>query len=123
MSRLSLDELFAMATARDISQCDEPLLDKRASEILQSVKKCISDDSQVQGNGAPGLSLGKEIFTIEEAADFLCVSLKDLEKEFPSLPVFSVGGRIRIRKSQLVKWIEEQERLMRSHRVLSLVNE
>ena len=103
-----------------IENLDEPeLSNERAEALLLSVKKkterSATSDTHLQHN--------PEVLTMEEAAAFLRVSIEDLEKEFHTLPVFSIGGRMRIRRSQLIEWIEERERMIRGHRVLSLINE
>lgn len=131
-----------------IANLDEPeLSNERAEELLLSVKKSAarsadsvtSDGSNISGSSDFSVSSGNsrrasfqkdshlqarpEVLTMEEAAAFLRVSIEDLEKEFNTLPVFSIGGRMRIRRSQLTEWIEERERMIRGHRVLSLINE
>jgi hypothetical protein len=51
-----------------------------------------------------------EVLTIEEAAQFLRVSPDDLDDVMPELPVFEVGGQIRVRRSKMIQWIEKRER-------------
>lgn len=63
-----------------------------------------------------------EVMTIEEVAAFLRVEPDDLDVELDTLPAFEIGGRLRVRRSRLLEWIEERERKARSRRILSLVH-
>lgn len=51
-----------------------------------------------------------EIMTLREVAQFLRISLEELEEGLDELPAFELGGQIRIRRERLLAWIEQQER-------------
>lgn len=78
-----------------------PRLEPRAGAVLET-RRVLS--REVRGGGAP------EIMTLEEVADFLRVSVDDLEDVASELPAFELGGRIRVRRSRLIEWIEKRER-------------
>jgi len=99
---------------------DSELGDDRADQLLGAVKSKVAYKTAKE---EPAPVTNNEIMTMEEAAAFFRVTIEELEDEFQTLPVFSIGGQVRIRRSQLLKWIEDRERMMRGHRVLSLVNE
>jgi hypothetical protein len=51
-----------------------------------------------------------EIMTLDEVADFLKIPADDLELFVHELPAFELAGHIRVRRSQLMEWIERRER-------------
>ncbi|MBH24955.1 MAG: hypothetical protein CMH57_10970 [Myxococcales bacterium] len=51
-----------------------------------------------------------EILTMDEVATLLRVSLDELEAELEHLPVFEFAGQLRMRRSQLFRWIEAREK-------------
>jgi helix-turn-helix protein len=51
-----------------------------------------------------------EVMTLDEVAAFLRVSADQLGDLAAELPAFELGGRIRVRRERLVKWIEVRER-------------
>lgn len=51
-----------------------------------------------------------EVMTLEEAAEFLRIAPRELDVAAWGLPVFEIGGRLRVRRSRLVQWIERRER-------------
>jgi len=54
-----------------------------------------------------------EIMTLKEAAAFLRVSLDEIGELLETLPAFELAGQVRIRRTRLVAWIEERERVYR----------
>lgn len=50
-----------------------------------------------------------EILTLREAAAFLRISEEDLQDLLDELPVFELGGQLRIRAQRLRQWIEQRE--------------
>jgi len=50
-----------------------------------------------------------EIMTLSEVADYLRLSRDELEDLTPALPVFVLGGQIRVRRAALMRWIEDRE--------------
>jgi hypothetical protein len=50
-----------------------------------------------------------EIMTLDEAAAFLRVDTDELDAEEWRLPVFEIGGRLRVRRTRLVEWIKNRE--------------
>jgi len=71
-------------------------------EALLETRRALS--REVRGRGDP------EIMTLEEAAGFLRVSATELDVEDWGLPVFEIGGRLRVRRTRLIEWIENRER-------------
>jgi hypothetical protein len=51
-----------------------------------------------------------EILTLAEVADYLRVSVEDIERGGEGLPFFELAGRLRIRRAALLAWIEDRER-------------
>ena len=51
-----------------------------------------------------------EIMTLDEVAEFLRVSVDDLEEVATDLPAFEIGGQVRVRRSKLVQWVEARAR-------------
>jgi anti-sigma factor RsiW len=58
-------------------------------------------------------AFGHEVMTLAEVAAFLRVPQDDLETLAAELPAFELAGRIRVRRTKLLEWIEERERLHR----------
>ena len=112
----TIKELLSHFAKNDAAELGE----NRAVELLAQVKSRVANDAAKEEAASTKVN---EVMTMEEAAAFLFVSVEDLEDEFQTLPVFSIGGQVRIRRSQLLQWIKERERMMRGHRILSLVNE
>ena len=52
-----------------------------------------------------------EVMTLEEVAEFLRVELDDLRDVVSQLPAFEVGGRIRVRRENLIEWVARRERV------------
>ena len=92
------------------------LADTKAFSVLENIKSQVASEKEMAATD-------HEILTMEEAAAFLRVSPRDLEEEFDTLPVFMIGNKLRVRRSQLLLWVEERERKTRGRRLFSLVNE
>ena len=75
----------------------------------------IKRESDVPEEGLPDC----EVLTIEEVAAFLRVDPDELEDDLVSMPVFEIGGRLRMRKSKLLEWMEERERRSLARRLLA----
>ncbi len=87
-----------------------------AKDILGNIKAQIACEEALAATK-------HDIMTVEEAAAYLRVTPRELEEEFDTLPVFTIGGQLRIRRSRLLTWVEERERKTRGRRLFSLVNE
>jgi hypothetical protein len=51
-----------------------------------------------------------EVLTLDEVAAFLRIEPEELGPYVEQLPAFELGGRIRVRRSRLLEWIEQRER-------------
>ena len=51
-----------------------------------------------------------EVMTLDDVAEFLRISLDELEEVVLELPAFELAGQLRVRRSKLVEWIEARER-------------
>ena len=60
--------------------------------------------AELRGSGGP------EVMTLEEVAEFLRVSMEEMERMAGELPAFELAGRIRVRRARLLEWVEERER-------------
>jgi len=56
------------------------------------------------------LRAAPEVMTLGEVAEFLRVSLDDLGEIVAELPAFELAGRVRVRRTKLIEWIEKRER-------------
>lgn len=54
-----------------------------------------------------------ELMTLDEAAQFLRISLDELEEVVLELPAFEVAGQLRVRRAKLLEWVEARERSYR----------
>ena len=50
-----------------------------------------------------------EVLTLAEVARYLRVALDDLDQVATDIPAFEVAGQIRVRRTELVKWIARRE--------------
>lgn len=73
-----------------------------SAAALLAARRALSE--LVRGPRAP------EIMTLEEVAQFLRVTVDDLTEVAAELPAFEIAGRIRVRRSRLIEWIEQRER-------------
>ena len=113
--RRKLEEFECLTTLCRNDQRPE-LGETRAFDVLSAVKNEVRSERE--------LALGtNEIMTLEEVAAYLQVALDDLEVELETLPVFDIGGKLRVRRCRLTEWIEERERRARSRRALSLIHQ
>jgi transcriptional regulator with XRE-family HTH domain len=78
-----------------------PRMEPPAGAVLNT-RRLLS--RRVRGADAP------EIMTLDEVAEFLRISLDELEEVVLELPVFELAGQLRVRRSKLTEWIEERER-------------
>lgn len=53
----------------------------------------------------------REIMTLDEVASFLRLTPAQADEVLCDLPAFELAGQIRVRRSQLIEWIQQQERL------------
>jgi hypothetical protein len=51
--------------------------------------------------------------TLDEVAEFLRISLDELEEVVTELPAFEVAGQLRVRRARLLEWVEARERAYR----------
>jgi len=90
----------------DIREADSLMTGLRREEpsasALLETRRALA--REVRGRGGP------EIMTLDEAAEFLRVDPRELDVEVWGLPVFEIGGRLRVRRARLVAWIEDRER-------------
>ncbi|MHC5056602.1 MAG: anti-sigma factor [Planctomycetota bacterium] len=92
-----LDDLREADTVMTGLRREEP----SAAAVLET-RRALS--REVRGCGEP------EIMTLDEAAEFLRVDARELDIQEWGLPVFEIGGRLRVRRARLVEWIEQRER-------------
>ena len=59
--------------------------------------------AQVRGAHAP------ELMTLDEVAEFLRITLDNLEEIVLELPAFELAGQLRVRRSKLLEWVEARE--------------
>lgn len=85
-----------------------------ASQVLARVRTALAADDAA-GQPVPEQEV-PEVMTLEDAARFLRVPLEDLTSELDSLPVFEIGGHLRLRRERLLEWIAERERRQRGER-------
>ena len=78
-----------------------PRLEPPASTVINT-RRVLSQ--QVRGVHAP------ELMTLDEVAEFLRISLDELEEIVLELPAFELAGQLRVRRSKLTEWIECRER-------------
>jgi len=78
-----------------------PRLQPSASAVLKT-RRLLS--REVRGGAEP------EIMTLDEVAEFLRISLDELEEVVLELPAFELAGQLRVRRGRLLEWIEARER-------------
>ena len=115
-----LDDARSAAVKEHVSTCDYCRRRLRALEALDATLGRLravepppsavlharrSIAQLVRGPGA------REIMTLPEVADFLRVSTEELEGVASELPAFELGGQVRVRRSKLIEWIEQRERV------------
>jgi len=54
-----------------------------------------------------------ELMRLDEVAEFLRISLDELEEVVAELPAFEVAGQLRVRRAKLLEWVEARERSYR----------
>lgn len=74
---------------------------KPKTEAVLKVRRAISQ--QIRGANA------SEIMTLDEVAAFLRISSDDMAEIAEELPAFELAGNIRVRRTKLIEWIEQQE--------------
>ena len=91
----------------------------RAQAILQNIKRASTPPRT--SKTAPETS--SEIMTMDEVASFLHVDREDLDGELldGGLPVFEFAGRLRMRRTRLLAWIEEREKQREQRRLFTIV--
>jgi len=77
-----------------------PRAEPPAAALLRT-RRLLSDETR--GTRAP------EIMTLDEVAEFLRISLDDLEEIVLELPAFELAGQLRVRRARLIEWVEERE--------------
>ncbi|MHC4250636.1 MAG: anti-sigma factor, partial [Planctomycetota bacterium] len=95
--RRRLDDLREADSAMAGLRREEP----SAGAVLET-RRALS--REVRGRSEP------DIMTLEEAAEYLRVDSRELNVEEWGLPVFEIGGRLRVRRARLVEWVENRER-------------
>jgi anti-sigma factor RsiW len=73
-----------------------------AERLLEAIKAEVAAEAALA-------TVEHEIMTFDEVAAYLRVAPDELEAELSTLPFFELGGRLRIRRSRLVAWVEERE--------------
>ena len=87
--------------------CAEP-----SSGGLLSVRRALS--AEVRAHTAV-----PDILTLDEVAAFLRVTPDELHDVAADLPAFELAGRIRVRRSQLLTWVERREKDYMRHSIAS----
>jgi hypothetical protein len=80
-----------------------PLPSSTASRILDTIEARARAQEQAQP--------AREIMTLDEAVSYLRLSPTQAEEILNDLPAFELAGQIRIRRSRLIEWVEQQERI------------
>ena len=79
--------------------------------LIRSLKKELQNSRSDEVDGSPPPL--PEILTLDEVAAYLRIEIDDLEDEIATMPVFELGGRIRMRRSALLEWINDKEQRAR----------
>lgn len=58
---------------------------------------------------AEATSAWPDVMTLDEVARYLRIALDDLDRFASDLPAFEVAGQVRVRRTELVKWISRRE--------------
>lgn len=69
---------------------------------LLNTRRALSQ--HVRGSGT------RAVMTLDEVADYLRISLDELEEIVLELPVFELAGQLRVRRAKLDQWLEARER-------------
>jgi len=94
--RHRLDALASLDRALDAL----PRLEPPAATLLRT-RKALAQE--LRGSRPP------ELMTLCEAAEFLRISLDELEEIVLELPAFELAGQLRVRRARLLEWIEARE--------------
>lgn len=88
---------------------DKPLYSLTVGEYIELHKSLLKDLHQSQPNDNPAL---KELLTIEEAAEFLHMSVATLYTFNcrRRIPFIKVSGKVFYRRSSLLEWLDSGER-------------
>ena len=86
-----------------------------SADTLLRVRRALGPE--VRGSAAP------EVMSLEQAADYLQVSVENMEEALWDLPVFEVAGQVRMRRSKLIEWMERRERQYARERASSEVTQ
>lgn len=92
---------LAALRAADAALAVLPRLEPPAGALLRT-RRLLAE--AVRGQAEP------EIMTLDDVAGFLRISLDDLEEMVLDLPAFELAGRLRVRRSRLLGWIQARER-------------
>jgi len=98
------------------AECGERLADIREGDSILKGLRREEPSAEAILNTRRALSRAvrgareSEIMTLAEVAEFLRVSESELDVGDWGLPVFEIGGRLRVRRARLVEWIEQRER-------------
>lgn len=95
-------EDFAALTALAAAEAATAPPDLGAERLLAAIKAEVAAEAALA-------TVEHEIMTFDEVAAYLRVAPDELETELSTLPFFELGGRLRIRRSLLMAWIEERE--------------
>lgn len=78
-----------------------PRHEPSAGAVLQAHRAL---SAEVRGRREP------ELMTLDEVAEFLRITLDELEEIVLELPCFELAGQLRVRRSRLIEWVESRER-------------
>jgi len=81
----------------------------RALRPVRPPASAILATRRALGEAADGAG-GAEIMTLDEVGEYLRVTPKQLGEVVGELPAFELAGRIRVRRTKLIEWIEQRER-------------
>lgn len=93
--------LLALLDAADAQLAALPRMQPSADALL-TTRRALSEITR--GGHAP------EIMTLEEVAEYLRMDADTLGEIAEELPAFELAGQVRVRRTQLVEWIEQRER-------------
>jgi anti-sigma factor RsiW len=63
-----------------------------------------------------------EIMDLPEVAQYLRLSLDDLDQVLDQVPTFEIAGQVRVRRAALNAWIEQRERAYAAQRLCEIVS-
>lgn len=115
-----LDEAVGQWKEAEAERRQAEFPDSLQRELLEEMHEALYLGAELASGGSDE-GASQEVWTLEEVAQFLRISMDDLELELDTLPVFAVGAQVRVRRQALMEWIQSREDEARRRHELSLV--